>query len=56
MERIVAPTVVIILSQPSTHLKSVIRRDREIPLVEQSVKIGTHKQTISDLMWPLLRK
>ena len=56
MERIAVPTVVIILSQPSTHLKSVIRRDREIPLVEQSVKIGTHKQTISDLMRPLLRK
>jgi hypothetical protein len=56
MERIVAPAVVIILSQPSTHLKSVIQRDREIPLVEQTVKIGTQKQTVLGLMWPLLRK
>jgi hypothetical protein len=56
MERIVAPTVVIILSQPATHLESVIWRDREIPLVEKTVKIGTQKQTVSDLMRSLLRK
>jgi len=52
MERIVASAVVIILSQPSTHLKSVIPCNREIPLVEQTVKICTQKQTVSDLMWP----
>ena len=55
VQGVVAVAVVVIEFQPRTHFDSVLWRDGDVALIEQSVQVGPEENPVADFMWAVLR-